>query len=514
MIYRRHLLRAGGEFGYNPRRTGGLTKMSKIVRGQSRVTRRAIVLGAGALAVGLPRWLMAQAQGLEQVSLAIGNNNYKDVAQLVNAARDARLMHETFTRLGARGELLLNLDGPALNRAMGDFVRRIQGRNIGIAWFFFSGHGASVEGKSLLLGTDVSLQSAAALKSSGFDLDRLKGLLAQVKPRIAVVVIDACRNNPFQTRALERRDKGIVPDAWDGTLVAFSTAEYTKALDWPQKTNGPYASALSAALTDPHARGLEEAFLAASRQVFEQTGKQQIPGYYSDLRSQVWLESGKVSLRSLPQTTLAQAAPAPQGNRQAARSVAPAAYRADLLLDDHYAGTSGGEWATLMHQLEIGAPRMDRFEAADTIKRAHQRSASDRDLCLAGLLLEAGDRSLNQGVQKNRGLAAKFYERAAVRGYVPAQTLLGELAYERQDYVQSYKWLSVAARSGYGRPKLDLAQLTGEGLGTPQDTTKAVGLMMESVKSLPEFSGEGLEQAKETAKALQQMFAPTGAKKP
>jgi uncharacterized caspase-like protein len=427
---------------------------------------------------------------MEQIALAIGNNDYKDAAQLVNAARDARLMHDTFGRLGARSELCTNLNSAGLNKAVGDFVRKIQGREIGIAWFFFSGHGAALEGKSLLLGTDVSLQSPAALKASGFDLDRLKGMLAQVKPRISVVVIDACRNNPFQTRALERSDKGIVPKAWDGTLVAYSTAEYTKALDWPQKSNGPYATALSAALTDAHARGLEDAFRAASDQVFAQTGHQQTPGYYSDLRSQVWLESGKVNLRSLPQSQLAKAEP---GNRPAAggaaRSLAPASYRADLQLDDHYIGTSSTEWAEMVYRLESGVPRMDRFEASQAITRARQGNAADRDLCIAGLLLEAGNHA--QGIEKNRGQAAKFYERAAVRGYVPAQTFLGELAYERQDYVQSYKWLSVASRSGYGRPLMDLAQLTGEGLGTAKDPQKALQLLMESVKTIPGLSIPG-----------------------
>lgn len=451
--------------------------------------RRAMLLGAGALSAGLPRWLMAQAQtpGLEQVSLSIGNNNYKDAAQLVNAVRDAGLMHQTFDKLGAGGELRTNLDSAGIKRTISDFVRKIQGRNIDIAWFFFSGHGAALDGKSLLLGTDVSLQSSAALKASGFDLDQLKGMLAQVKPRIAVVIIDACRNNPFQTRALERRDKGLVPKAWDGTLVAFSTAEYTKALDWPQKANGPYVTALSAALTDPHARGLEEAFWAASDQVFKQTGQQQVPGYYSELRSQVWLASGKVSLRALPQTVQANAVPGKTGTT--ARSLAPVAYRADLQLDDQYSGTAGSEWAMILYQLETGAPRMDRFEAAQVIAKARQRNAGDRELCLAGLLMEAGSRQ--QGVEKNRGQAAKFYERAALRGHVAAQTLLGELAYARQDYVQSYKWLSVASRSGYGRPLMDLAQLTGEGLGTTQDTQKALQLMMESIKTIPGLAVPG-----------------------
>lgn len=446
--------------------------------------RRSMILGAGAWVAGLPVLGLAQSASLQQVAMVIGNDNYRDAAQLVNATRDARLMHDTFTRLGVRSDLRLNLTAGGLNGAMTDFVRTMQAGTVDIAWFFFSGHGAGLDGKSLLLGTDVSLQTPAELRASGYDLDRLKGLINQVKPRIVVVIIDACRNNPFQTRSLERASKGIVPKAWDGTLVAYSTAEYTRALDWPQKKNGPYVTALAANLLAPKSRDLESVFKEASDQVFAQTGRQQTPGYYSELRTQVWLDAGTVSVRALQSGSTAIAtSPDNQVTPRVTRSATPASYRADLQLDNQYAGVSGSEWARQMARLEAGVPKMDRFEAARTLTRAGGHAASDKELTIAGLLLEAANPA--QRVEKNRGLAAKYYERAAKRGYVPAQTLLGELAYERQDYVQSYKWLSVAAQSGYGRPILNLAQLTGEGLGTEQNIQKAMQLMLESFKALP-----------------------------
>ncbi len=452
--------------------------------------RRVILLGTAALSAGLPGWLRAQAQAvgpLKQVSLCIGNNDYRDAARLVNAVSDAALMHKTFARLGAQGELRQNQDSAGIKRAVIEFVRKMKGGNVDIAWFFYSGHGAALDGKSLLLGTDVSLQSPVALKASGFDLDLIKGWLAEIRPRVSVVIVDACRNNPFQTRDVAKRDQGMVPKPWDGTLVAYSTAEYTRALDGAPRPNGPYVTALSAALTDATPRGLEDAFRAAGRVVYENTDKQQIPGCYSELRSQVWLDAGKISLRELPVGEQQATAPGKMG--RASRNAAPRIYRADLQLDDQYAGTSPGDWAREMFELENGAPRMDRYEAAQALTRARSASASDRELCLAGLLSETGLRQ--QGIEKNRGQAARFYERAAVRGYVPAQTLLGELAYARQDYVQSYKWLSVAARSGYGRPLMDLAQLSGQGLGTAQDPQKAVQLMMESLKSIPGLTPPG-----------------------
>jgi uncharacterized caspase-like protein len=444
--------------------------------------RRTILFGAGTWMTGLPLMSLAQSGALQQVAMVIGNDNYRDVEQLVNASRDARLMHETFTKLGVRSELRLNLKAAELTRAMSDFVRTMQTTPVDIAWFFFSGHGAALDGKSLLLGTDVSMETKTELRASGYDLDRLKGLINQVKPRIAIVIVDACRNNPFNTRSLEKASKGMVPKAWDGTLVAYSTAEYTRALDWSKKPNGPYASALSEQLLSPKSRDLEAIFKAASDNVFIKTEHTQTPGYYSELRAQVWFDAGKVSVRALPGSETAVAGKNSNQPR-VTRSLTPARYRADLQLDDQYAGVSSAEWAQQTSRLEFGAPKMDRYEVADLLVQVRKKSATDRDLVLAGLLLEAGNRQ--QGVEKNRGLAAQYYERAAKRGFVPAQTLLGELAYERQDYVQSYKWLSVAAESGYGRPILDLAQLTGEGLGTERDMKKAAELFIESFKALP-----------------------------
>ena len=88
-------------------------------------------------------------------------------------------------------------------------------------------------------------------------------------------------------------------------------------------------------------------------------------------------------------------------------------------------------------------------------------------------------------VTKNRKAAATHYEKAALRGYVPAQTMLGELEYDRQNYAESYKWLSQAASSGWGRPVLNLAQLNLEGKGVAQDSDRAMNLLREAFNSIP-----------------------------
>ena len=445
--------------------------------------KKRLFLSAGAsAALALPAWLAAQTKGLSQTALVIGNNAYQGGARLVNASKDARLMHDTFGKLGAQSVVHTNLASADMTKQIEAYALALRKRPVDIAWFFFSGHGAYIDGKSLLLGTDVSLKSPDQLKSQGYDLDKLKGLLDQVKPQVAVIVIDACRDNPFlagtsSTRSLAASNPGMLPKQWGGALVAYSTAPYTRALDWPNEPNGPYAKALSKALLAQPPRLIEDAFKAAADEVYAATSRAQKPGYYSELRSKVLLDADQTSIS--PGSVVVAAATNGKPGQKAARSYTQA-YRADLQLDDKYAGTGKDEWATLTQQQEMAVKKMDRFEAADILRITGRAGVTDKDLLLSGLLQEQG-----LLVAKNRKTAARLYEKAALHGYVPAQTLLGELEYERQNYADSYKWLSQAAQSGWGRPLMGLAQLSAEGKGTAQDPQQAVKLMMESLRAIP-----------------------------
>jgi Caspase domain len=431
---------------------------------------------------------IGQERPLSQAALVIGNNTYSGNARLVNASRDAKLMHETLTKLGARSELVTDLSGDALVKSIERFALTLRKQPIDIAWFFFSGHGALIDGKNLLLGTDVSATNAEQLKSKSFNLSVLEGMLDQIKPQVAIVIIDACRDNPFSTtqattsgtRGLPAGSPGMILDKWSGKLIAYSTAPFTKALDWSEQTNGPYAKALSKALLEKHPRALEKVFEAAADEVFRSTNGVQIPGYYSELRRTVTVQSDRVSLATLPASNFPTLPPAVDSAKDKTPNQTTAkSYRPDLIIKDQYENTSKEAWAEKTFLLETKAKHLDRFEAISAIKVVKNAKATDSDLTLAGILLGSGFL-----VEKNRQLAAKAYERAALRGFVTAQTLLGELEYDRQNFAQSYKWLVLAAKSGWGRPKLNLAQLLMQGRGTPQDFNQAFGHIFEAMKDV------------------------------
>ena len=126
---------------------------------------------------------------------------------------------------------------------------------------------------------------------------------------------------------------------------------------------------------------------------------------------------------------------------------------------------------------------MDAKETRTALRKARLAGSEESDWILAGLLLEAG-----ATVPKDRQAAMGYYVRAASRGSVIAQTLAGELAYSRQQYAESYKWLDLAASSGFGRAKLDLAQLLMSGSGTPPNTDRAIQELGDVLRSvIPSF---------------------------
>jgi TPR repeat protein len=444
--------------------------------------KRDFVFMTAASALVCPAWVAAQTKGINQTALVIGNNAYQGSARLTNATRDAALMHETFKKLGANSALRTDLTTAELAKEIDAFIVSFRRQQVDIAWFFYSGHGAHIDGNSLLLGTNVAATTPEQVKDRSYNLDKLKGALDLAKPQVAVIVIDACRDNPFQpqppskTRGL-RTNPGMIPSKWGGSLTAYSTAPYTVAQDWPDQANGPYAKALSKALLAQPPRLIEEAFKAAADEVYVATKREQRPGFYSDLRSKVLLSAEQTTIS--PGTISVAALPSGKPSQTASRSYVQG-YRADLLVDDKYADVGRDEWATTTYELELAVKKMDRFEAADALASARRAAATDKELLVAGLLHEQGLLTT-----KNRKAAAGHYEKAALRGHVTAQTLLGELEFERQNYAESYKWLSLAANSGWGRPTLDLAQLTLAGKGVAQDPKQAIDLMLEAFRAIP-----------------------------
>lgn len=188
-----------------------------------------------------PAWAKNQA-------LLIGNAAYT-LGPLDNPVNDANDLARILREIGFDTRVITNQNKEAMMQAIRDFSARIK-NNDGIALFYFAGHGVQVDGENYLLPVGESIRNEDEVKRNAVPANLALRYMEDAKSRVNVVVLDACRNNPFiKTRSLKSR--GLAPmDAPSGSLIAFSTAPGTEALDGTDR-NGLYTKHLMANVKVP-----------------------------------------------------------------------------------------------------------------------------------------------------------------------------------------------------------------------------------------------------------------------
>ena len=224
-----------------------------------------------------------------RVALVIGNSAYAAIERLANPANDARAVAATLRRLGfaeviERHDLSLAAMVEAF-KAFGDKTA-----NADWAIVYYAGHGIEMAGTTYLIPTDARLMRDAHVPDEALPLDRV---LAKVETarRLRLVILDACRNNPFLVRMARAAGPGrsvgrglarIEPDG--GVIVAYAAKHGTIAQDGPA-ARSPFTEALLAHLEEP---GLEINFLfrKVRDRVLDRTARSQEPFVYGSLGSE------------------------------------------------------------------------------------------------------------------------------------------------------------------------------------------------------------------------------------
>jgi uncharacterized caspase-like protein len=245
---------------------------------------------------------LAPVGAAERVALVIGNASYQAVTALPNPVNDARDMAAALGRLGFAVRVETDLGYDAMRRALQEFADEAASADMAI--IFFAGHGMEIDRQNYLLPVDARLETDRAV---AFETVPMELALAAVDgaKTLKVVLLDACRNNPFAakmkltsaTRSIGRGLSRIEPQT--GTLVGFAAKEGTTAIDGEAR-NSPYTAALLAHIERP---GLEISLLFRQVRdaVLEATGNQQEPFTYGSLPGR--------SLYFLPPTGDEQSAP-------------------------------------------------------------------------------------------------------------------------------------------------------------------------------------------------------------
>lgn len=245
-----------------------------------------------------------------RVALVIGQSAYQTVTALPNPANDARQMSQLLSAAGFEVMSVADLSQNALRQAIGDFAAKVASKGPDtVALVFYAGHGLQIDGENFLVPIDVNFQREADVPLQAVRLNDLMNTLASVPTKMRIVMLDACRNDPFEA-INKTAGRGLAmfdPKAnAAGSFVSYATSPGAEAEDGAG-TSSPYTNALVVSAREP-GLPIEEAFKRVRLAVNKATEGRQIPWESSSLTSEFFFfpVQGK-------------AAPKPTGTRPVAK---------------------------------------------------------------------------------------------------------------------------------------------------------------------------------------------------
>jgi len=213
--------------------------------------RRAVVTNFLTIgAIGLPWPAAAAAQ--RRVALVIGNSAYQYVTPLVNPAHDAQLIGRTlaalnFTLIG--NQPMLDLNQQDFAGAIAAFGEAIIGADV--ALFYYSGHGLQVGATNWLVPVSARPETIQDVNRQMVSVDLVLQQLQNANPALGVVILDACRDNPFPGLNMQGAGDGLAQmTAPNRTIICYSTQPGNVAVDG-SGANSPYTAALAQAMQSP-----------------------------------------------------------------------------------------------------------------------------------------------------------------------------------------------------------------------------------------------------------------------
>jgi hypothetical protein len=234
-----------------------------------------------------PREILYQTTLIAEKRLALvfGNSDYMNGTSLKNPANDANLIEGTLKTLGFEVIKRLNAKKSEMEQAIREFSERLPEYNV--ALFYYAGHGMNVDGMNYLLPTDAVLNKKSDCQWEAIEVNKIVAQFEQVPENINIIILDACRNNPYKSwvRGGEQGFKMLSPVS--GTLISYATAEGATAADGAG-LNGPFTEELVKQMVIP--QSIFEVFINTGNQVRKRTNNMQQPTYQVNLTGNFWFK--------------------------------------------------------------------------------------------------------------------------------------------------------------------------------------------------------------------------------
>jgi uncharacterized caspase-like protein len=313
-----------------------------------------------------------------RVALVIGNGAYSSVGRLANPGNDARLVAGNlkasgFTLVG--GDAQIDLDKPHFDGAVAAFGRAIKGADV--ALFYYSGHGLQVDGTNFLVPVDANPTSRQDLDFQMVSADLMLRQMSGGGARLNILILDACRNNPFEGTGLRSTTGGLAEmKAPRGTLISYATQPGAVARDGAGR-DSPFTLALVDAMRRP---GLDLFWLfnKVGLDVETNTGGQQQP----------WLSAspieGQFSFTGTPGVAPAPAPTSAPAVAPIAAAPAPAPARAPVATA---AETAASDAKTTSGMAAVSRPAVAGGllpAAVPALRQSGSRRCPDKDWMIFG----------------------------------------------------------------------------------------------------------------------------------
>lgn len=398
-----------------------------------------------------------------KLALVIGNSEYQGVnRRLKNPAHDAQLMSQTLLKLGFEVQTHLDLSRAEMGKRISAFAASLPTGATSLV--FYAGHGVQIGGASYLMPTDIQLSNEQNVQLRAYPLRRLLDEVSAAPSAVNIVILDACRDNPFQPAAPVRyRSNGLIGlakiRAPRGTLLAYSTQPGQLAADG-KNNNSVYTAALASTLLETGLT-VEEVFKKVNALVRDKTRDDQIPWYESSIIESIYF---------LPPTTLTTS----RKNTNEFKGLE------QLGLEPH--------WRSPLQGLDL-----DNYE---WWKSAEPDQPQDWHLQLDTYEWSKLDEYMYHREHDSKLEDLPRWLKRAENGNVIDMTSLGVLYRDGSIFYQKNKnfrlppnhakalyWLQKAAQSRFALAQIELASMYQRGEGVKKDNAKARQLLEEASKT-------------------------------
>ncbi len=427
----------------------------------------------------------------KRVALVVGNNNYQNVTRLEKAENDATAMAEALRGRGFTVIIDTNLDRRGFNRQLQTFLSQLSPGDE--ALFFFAGHGVEIRGQNYLLPVDIPNAEPGQesfVKSEAIGVNYVLSEIGRRKVRLSLLILDACRNNPFKakgTRSLGRsRGLGTMDAPPEGTFILYSAGFGQSALDRLSDSdphpNSVFTRTLVPMMEKPGLK-LSEAARQLRRKVMKlasTVSHEQRPAYYDEVLGDFYFTPPPVGDTDT-------AAPPPQivGKPPAViTGGGTCAIWPQIATSATYAQVEAflAECKTGIYS-KLATARLKELKPAVSQKLAALPPISKKSPVASGDAAAIFNKAWNlfngkNGERQNHREAVRLYRQAVALGHVSAMVNLG-YAYEngfglQSDAFEAFRLYLQAAQGGEAQGMTNLGYMYETGKGTKKDLRKAV----------------------------------------